>query len=58
MDIGSYTLPKSFKDWEMKRVGSPYKLSSREYGLFEAALEIRAPWEINVNNLREVCDLR
>ena len=27
-------------------MGTPYKLSSREYGVFEAALGIRAPWEI------------
>jgi transposase len=27
-------------------VGTPYRLSSREYGIFEAALEIRDPWRI------------
>jgi transposase len=27
-------------------MGSPYKTSSREYRIFEAALEISAPWEI------------
>ena len=31
---------------EKKEMGSPYKTSSREYRLFEAALDIHEPWEI------------
>ena len=27
-------------------MGSPYRTGSHQYGLFEAALDIQAPWEI------------
>jgi hypothetical protein len=41
-------------------MGTPYRTSSREYLLFEAALEIRAPWfikEVRLDNARHRLDI-